>query len=293
MSAGDVKVTKAEFENALKTLPSEYQQYASGPGKRQFADEYLRMKMLAQMGMKNNLANDPDVQQQLALMRENLIANAQLQRIDKDIKLSDAELKAIYDANHNDYEQVKAKHILVAFKGSPAAPQGKPELTDEQAKAKAQELKNQIASGKATFEDLAKKESDDSGSGANGGDLGTFGRGQMVPEFDAAAFGAKPGEVVGPVRTQFGYHIIKVESHDYTPFENVKASIEKKEHQKRMQAQLDALKNAAKPVYNDVYFPAPPPPAADALTDGIRPAPAAAAAPVSKPKTDAKKNPKQ
>jgi parvulin-like peptidyl-prolyl isomerase len=292
MSAGEVKVTKAEFETALKTLPAEYQQYAAGPGKRQFADEYLRMKMLAQLGMKNNLQNDPDVQQQLGLMRENLIANAQLQRIDKGISLSDADLQSIYNTSKNDYEQVKAKHILIAFKGSPAAQQGRPELTDEQAKAKAQELKNEVAAGKATFEDLAKKNSDDTGSGANGGDLGTFGRGQMVPEFDAAVFAAKPGDVVGPVRTQFGYHIIKVESHDFTPFENVKAQIEKKEHQKRMQAQLDALKADAKPTLNEAYFPAAPP-APAASMDPSRPAPATAAKPATKPKSDAKKNPKQ
>jgi peptidyl-prolyl cis-trans isomerase C len=293
ISAGDVKVTRTEFENALKTLPAEAQQYYAGPAKRQLADEYLRMKLLAQLGLKNNLQNDPDVQQQLALMRENLVANAQLQRIEKSISLSDADLQSIYNANKSDYEQVKAKHILIAFKGSPAAQQGKPELTDEQAKAKAQEIKNQIAAGKLTFEDAAKKNSDDTGSGANGGDLGTFGRGQMVPEFEAAAFQAKPGDVIGPVRTQFGYHVIKVESHEFTPFENVKSTIEKKEHQKRMQAQLDALKAQANPVYNEAYFPPPPAPAAEASGDSAHGTPATAAAPVSKPKTDAKKNPKQ
>lgn len=284
ITAGNITVKQSEFESALKTLPAEYQQYAMGPGKKQFGEDYLRMKMLAQLGYKNGLDTDPAVQQQLALMKDNLVANAQLGKIDKSVTLSDADLQKIYNENKKDYEQVKARHILIAFKGSPAAQQGKPELTEEQAKAKAEAIKKQIEGG-AKFEDIAKKESDDTGSGANGGELGAFGHGQMVPEFEKAAFDAKVGDVIGPVRTQYGYHIIKVDSHEYTPFEGVKAAIEKKEHQKALQAKLDTMKDEAKPVFNDVYF-APPAPPAEA-------APAATATkPATQPKTEAKKNPK-
>jgi peptidyl-prolyl cis-trans isomerase C len=257
ITAGDIVIKQSEFESALKTLPAEYQSYAMGPGKKQFGEDYLRMKMLAQMGYKAGLQNDPAVQQQLALMKDNLVANAQLAQIEKSVTLSDAELQKMYDENKKDYEQVKAKHILIAFKGSPAAQPGKPELTEEQAKAKAEELKKQIAGG-AKFEDVAKKESDDTGSGANGGELGAFGHGQMVPEFETAAFAAKVGDVIGPIRTQYGYHLIRVESHDYTPFAGVKATLEKKEHQKALQAKLEALKAETKPVFNDTYFAAPP-----------------------------------
>jgi peptidyl-prolyl cis-trans isomerase C len=261
ISAGDCVIKQSEFESALKSLPPEYQQYAQGPGKKQFADDFLRMKMLAAEGMKNGLDKDADVQKQLSLMKENLVANAQLQKIDKSIKVSDEELKKVYDASLKDYEQVKASHILIAFKGSPAAQKDKPELTEEQAKAKAEELRKKIVGG-ADFAETAKKESDDTGSGARGGELGSFGRGQMVPEFETAAFSAKPGDVTPVVRTQFGYHIIKVEAHDYTPFEGVKASLEKKEHQKRLQDALDAMKDKNKPTYNEAYFAPPPAPEA-------------------------------
>lgn len=272
ITAGDIVIKQSEFESALKTLPAEYQSYAMGPGKKQFAEDYLRMKMLAQMGYKAGLQNDPAVQQQLALMKDNLVANAQLSQIDKSVTLSDEELQKIYDANKKDYEQVKARHILIAFKGSPAAQPGKPELTEEQAKAKAEDIKKQLAAG-AKFEDLAKKESDDTGSGANGGELGAFGHGQMVPEFETAAFAAKVGDVIGPVRTQYGYHVIKVDSHEYSPFASVKGTIEKKEHQKALQAKLDSMKSDAKPVFNESYFPPPPPPGA-APTESAAPAPA-------------------
>jgi peptidyl-prolyl cis-trans isomerase C len=263
IAAGDLTIRQSEFENALKTLPAEYQQYAMAAGKRQFAEDYLRMKMLASEGLKAGMDKDPEVVRQLALMKENLVANAQLQKIEKGITVSDEDLKKVYETKQKDYEQVTAKHILIAFKGSPAAQPSKPELTEEQAKAKATELRKQIAAG-ASFEELAKKESDDTGSGANGGDLGDFNHGQMVPEFEAAAFAAKVGEVTEPVRTQYGFHLIKVEKHGLTPFDQVKPFLEKTERQSKLQATLDAMKTSAKPTYNDAYFTPPPPPPQDA-----------------------------
>jgi peptidyl-prolyl cis-trans isomerase C len=261
IAAGGLSIRQSEFESALKSLPAEYQQYAQGPGKKQFAEDYLRMKMLSAEGLKNGLDKDPDVVSQLALMKENLVAQAQLARIEKSITVSDEELKKKYDENKGQYEQVKARHILIAFKGSPAAQEGKPELTEEQAKAKAEELQKKIAAG-ASFDELAKAESDDVGSGARGGDLGAFGRGQMVPEFEKAAFEAKAGEVTPVIRTQFGYHIIKVDEHNNTPFDQVKATLEKNERQAKMQARIEEMKTNAKVTFNDTYFGVDPAPAA-------------------------------
>lgn len=260
ISAGTLTITQSEFEGALKTLPAEYQQYAAGPGKKQFAEDYLRMKILAAQGAKAGLDKDADLLRQLDLMRENLIAQAQLKKIEKDIVITDEDLKLTYEAEKSQYEQVKARHILIAFKGSPAAQAGKPELTEEQAKAKAEDLRKKILTG-ASFEELAKAESDDVGSGANGGELGEFNRGQMVPEFEKAAFEAKPGTVAEPVRTQYGFHIIKVEEHGFTPLDQVKPTLEKQERQKRLQAALEKLKTAAQVTFNEAYFPPPPPPA--------------------------------
>jgi peptidyl-prolyl cis-trans isomerase C len=275
MSAGSVTVHKSEFEAALKTLPAEYQGMLSQPaGRKQFADDFLRMRLLASEGAKAGLQNDPEVVNQLNLMRENLVATAELKKIDSGITVSDAEIQKAYADNAKDYEQVKARHILIAPKGSPAAQAGK-DLTDEQAKAKAEDLRKQIAAG-ANFDELAKKESDDTGSGARGGDLGSFGHGQMVPEFEQAAFAAKVGDLTPVVKTQFGYHIIKVEAHENTPLDQVRPTIEKNLKQTKLHAALDAMKENAHPTFDDAYFA--PPPAAEA-------APATPAA----PKSDAKK----
>ncbi|HEY8713347.1 MAG TPA: peptidylprolyl isomerase [Thermoanaerobaculia bacterium] len=260
VAAGDVTIRQSEFENAIKTLPAEYQQFAQGAGKRQFAEDYLRMKMLASQGFKDNLQNEPEVTQQLALMRENLVANAELQKIEKGITLSDADLQKAYDANKKEYEKVTARHILIAFKGSPAAQPGKKELTEAEAKTKAEEIKKKLEGG-AKFEELAKADSDDKGSGARGGVLGSFGRGQMVEEFEKAAFAAKPGDLVGPVRTQYGYHVIKVDAHETTPFAQVKDTLEKAERQRRLKETLETMKKSSNATFNDAYFAPPPAPA--------------------------------
>ena len=94
---------------------------------------------------------------------------------------------------------VKAAHILINF-----------DKNKDSAKAETNRIIKEAKSGK-NFAELAAKYSKDPGSAANGGDLGFFGKGQMVPEFEAAAFGAKVGDVIGPVETSLGYHIIKVE----------------------------------------------------------------------------------
>jgi parvulin-like peptidyl-prolyl isomerase len=103
---------------------------------------------------------------------------------------------------------VSASHILISFKGAQGADQKKITRTKEQAKKLAEDLIKKLA--KEDFATLAKKNSDDPGSGSNGGDLGSFARGRMVKPFADAAFALQPGELSKtPVESQFGFHIIK------------------------------------------------------------------------------------
>jgi peptidyl-prolyl cis-trans isomerase C len=253
---GTQQVRKSELEQAMKSIPDEYQAYVAGPGKRAFAEDYLRMKMLSNEAVKNGLDKDADVRAQLQLMRDNTLASAQLERMQAGVKIADADLQKAYDARKNEMDQAKARHILIAFKGSRAAQEGKPELTEEQAKAKADDLRAKIVAG-ADFAELAKKESDDVGSGQRGGDLGAFGRGQMVPEFENAVFNAKAGEIVPVVRTQFGYHIIQVQERNARPLAEVREGLEKELTQARVQEMLDGMKKAANATFDETYF-APP-----------------------------------
>ena len=123
-------------------------------------------------------------------------------------QVSDAEIQAYYEGHLKQYtteETAKARHILIAV------PAGSTPAVDAAAKAKAEDLLKQIKAG-GDFAKLAAANSDDPGSKGTGGDLGTFGRGKMVPEFEKAVFSMQPGQTSDPVKTSFGYHLIQTEA---------------------------------------------------------------------------------
>jgi peptidyl-prolyl cis-trans isomerase D len=123
--------------------------------------------------------------------------------IQTSLTVDDAEVRAYYDDNTNEFnreEQVRARHILLSVG---------PDRTAAEARAELEDARQKLADG-ADFAELARQLSDDPGSRDRGGDLGLFGRGDMVAPFEAAAFGAEPGEIVGPVETDFGVHLIEV-----------------------------------------------------------------------------------
>jgi peptidyl-prolyl cis-trans isomerase D len=139
------------------------------------------------------------------------------------IQISDAELKKQYDANKQQYEvpnQVHVQHILFRTVGQPDA-------AVEEIRKKAEDVLKQAKKG-AKFDDLAKKYSEDPGSKEKGGDLGWIRQGQTVPEFEKTAFSLAPGQISDLVKTQYGFHIIKVlekQTAHTKPFEEVKDSI--------------------------------------------------------------------
>lgn len=126
-----------------------------------------------------------------------------METIGAQLSVSEAEIKAAYDSRKDRFQQPeerRASHILVASD----------KLGKDKAKAKAEQLLAEIRKTPAAFADLAKKNSDDPGSAAKGGDLGFFGRGMMVKSFEDSAFSLKEGEISGVVESDFGFHIIKV-----------------------------------------------------------------------------------
>lgn len=162
---------------------------------------------------------------------------------------SDAEARAFYDENLEKYfkkpESARASHILVGTDDKSSAEQRK------QAKEKAEALLKRVNAGE-DFAAIAKSDSTDPSS-SEGGDLGTFGRGQMVPAFEQATFALKPGEVSKVVETQFGYHIIKLtEKHAASTdkFEDVKGKIteflKQEMTQKAISEYVEVLRGKAK-----------------------------------------------
>ena len=175
------------------------------------------------------------------------------------LTVTEADAKKYYDENPKQFqtpEQVRASHILISTAATD--PNADPNQVKARAKQKAEELLKKVKEG-ADFATLAKENSS-CPSKAQGGDLGSFPRGQMVKPFEDAAFALKVGQVSDVVETQFGYHIIKVterQDPNQVPFEKNKAQIvEQLSQQKRMEAirkYIESLKQGAK-----VVFPSAP-----------------------------------
>ncbi len=126
-----------------------------------------------------------------------------METIGTQLKVSDAEIKAWFDGHKDRFQQPeerRASHILIASD----------KIGKDKAKARAEELLKEIRKNPAAFADLARKNSDDPGSAAKGGDLGFFGRGMMVKPFEDATYQLKEGEISGVVESDFGFHIIKL-----------------------------------------------------------------------------------
>jgi len=212
-------------------LPAQYQSLPDDVLLKGLVDQLVDQQLLAELESPSP-ASDP-LQVKLAIDNERrgelagLAANAAVADAVDDAKVQAAYQKQV--AAFKPAPEFNASHILV----------------DSEDKAKA--LKAQIDGG-AAFADVAKANSSD-GSAANGGDLGWFGLGQMVPEFDAAVVTLQVGQVSDPIKTQFGWHIIKLnDKRETTPpaLDTARPDIENQLRQEALQAKLDALRSAAK-----------------------------------------------
>ena len=156
------------------------------------------------------------------------------------LTVTDDEVRQYYDTNISQYQtpgQVRANHILLRVDD---------EDTEEEIVERAADLATQ-ARGGADFAELAREHSDDEGTAENGGDLGLFGRGRMVPEFEAAAFEMNEGDISDPVKSAFGYHVIQVteKQEEITqPFETVQTTIQNLLKQERASSRSTALSRA-------------------------------------------------
>jgi peptidyl-prolyl cis-trans isomerase C len=193
---GSTTITQADYDREFQALPDYARQlFADEQGKEKFLNEIINKEILYQEALKKGLDKTPDYQKKLEEFKKLTLVSGLFEKdIMSKAKVSDQEVKEYYEKNKQDFTpttQIKASHILVK--------------TEDEAKKVLESLKKG-----QKFGDIAKAVSIDSGSAKNGGDLGFFSKGQMVPEFEKAAASLNVGEISVPVKTQFGYHIIKV-----------------------------------------------------------------------------------
>jgi parvulin-like peptidyl-prolyl isomerase len=254
LTIGSLKVTKGEYETFINALPPQIQTEAKGPNKRKVAEQYAELRMMAEEARKRKIDQQAATKAQIAFQVDQMLAQMLFRDLQATVKVDDAAVAKYFDEHKSEYEEVKARHILVRFKDSRVPlREGQKELSDDEAKAKATELKKKLDAG-ADFAATAKAESDDTGTGAQGGDLGQFGRGQMVPEFDTAAFAQPIGKVGDPVRSAFGYHLIKVDERKSKSLADMKEQIEKQLRPELAKAEVEAIKKTNSIGVDEGYF---------------------------------------
>jgi peptidyl-prolyl cis-trans isomerase C len=262
ITIGTETISAREFEQFIQALPDQYKAAAQGPMKRQLAEQFAQVKVMAREARRRGLDKDPSVRSQIEFQSENLLAGALFRQMQNEGTPDEAMLRKSYDERKGEFERAQARHILIRFKGSPVpVREGKTELSEEEALAKANDIRKKLAAGE-DFAKLAKDESDDVGSGVNGGDLGLFGRNQMVKEFEQSAFSLPIGQVSEPVKTQFGYHIIRVDKREAQTFDQARPQLEQRLRPEAARSAADKLKNDAAIKLSDTYFGPAQPPAA-------------------------------
>ena len=224
LQVGDDKLTAGEFEAMIADLPAQQQSFVRSEGKREFAEYLVRTKLLANEAERRKLQDSPKFKRQMDFIRQQVLASSLVADVQE--KVDDAAIKKYFDEHRADLERVAARHILIRTPDSRVPPKpGEKDPGDdpaakakaeEAAKAKADEIYKKLKAG-ADFATLAREESYDTGSGRQGGDLGSFGHGKMIPEFEQTAFKLKEGEISPPIKTQFGWHIIQVTGKFDTP----------------------------------------------------------------------------
>ena len=227
-------ITDSDFYKEQETLPPYLKPMTETPeGKREMLDTMVVRELIMQQAKKDGIDASPEVAAKLEDLKKRVIVEAYLKKkVEESANISDADLQAFYDKNKDKFQtgaQIRASHILVK---------------DE---AQAKDIEKQLKGG-ASFEELAKKHSID-GAAPKGGDLGWFGKGAMLPEFEKVAFGLKEGEISGIVKTQFGYHLVKQTGNRPAgprSFEEVKEEIKAAMVPERQQETFKKLKEELK-----------------------------------------------
>lgn len=189
------ELTEKDINRTLLRFPQETQEhYKTEEGKKQFLDQMINFELIYAHALDSDMKKDPDYIEQVELIEKDVLIQIGVKNIMSSVDTTEEEIKKYYEDNSEMFksdETASAKHILV----------------DDLEQMK--EIKLEITNG-MSFEEAATKYSK-CPSSAQGGSLGSFSRGKMVPEFEDAAFKLQVGEISEPVKTQFGYHLIQLD----------------------------------------------------------------------------------
>jgi len=232
VTVNDTKISQQMVDTFLQAVTGKPAAEATEEQREQLLDQLIAMTLAAQAAEKEGAAKDPEVQARLDLIRTQIMAEAASDKYTKAHPVSDDEVKAEYDEQVAKMpKEYKARHILVEKKET------------------AESLIRDLEAG-GDFAKLAKTESKDPGSAANGGDLGWFSAQSMVKPFSDALATLEKGAITKtPVQTEYGFHVIQLEDTRFPQapaFDDVKEQVKMLAQRKKLQAYLDELRKTAK-----------------------------------------------
>lgn len=223
IEASGLVITKGDFEQMLAADPRFPLAMSQPAAKFALGTDFGKAFALEAEARNRKLDQLASIQLKIRNYTTQLLANELLISARNGYLKNDAALTTLYEKNKDTYAEPRVRQILVRMQGSQVALRaGKPDLSPEQARAKAESLLAKLNKG-ADFAKLAKAESDDLGSLNNGGDIGFVPKGSTNATFENAAFSLPPGTLSGVIKTEYGYHIIRVEERRPMTFNAVKA----------------------------------------------------------------------
>jgi len=257
LRVGDIQFTAAQFDALAELLGEPYRSVAKSGGRKDFADQIAKVLVLAEEARRRKLDQTQDFRLQSRYRDNEWLAVLAQNAINDSIPIDEPALREYYEAHKAEYARLHARHILVRFEGSPAQLKaGAKDLTDAEALAKVLDISKRIKAGE-DFAKVAAAESDDASSALNFGDLGWFGRGQVAPSIEEAAFRLEDGQISQPVKTPLGYHLIQVVGRDFKSFDEVKGDIALKSRPEKLQQTIDELEKSVPIDYNPAFFGSP------------------------------------
>jgi len=259
------KVTYGEVETYLRSLPADMQQKAMH-NRKEFIRQYALMLRLNELADKAKLDQKPPYSEYLQNARRQILTQAQMSEVYDNFPVTVQQEQKYYDENKARFEKVTLKVIYIPFSLSSTAADGKVHLTEDEAKAKAEQLVTEIKGG-ADFVKLVRENSEDKTSKAKDGDFGTFSRGDKIPDaIRSVIFALKAGEVSAPVRQPNGYYIFRAESFSQKAFSEVTAEIVTELKNARFREWMESTTKSIDIKYDDQQFFADP--AAPAAAQG-------------------------
>lgn len=241
-------ITLEEFNRELDKIPTNMKMLvASESGKKNYLDRLIVKKLLLKEASKEKIEKQKDFEERLSDLREQLIIESLLKKkIAAESTQTNEDLKQYYEKNKERFKrerEINTRHILLK--------------TEEEAK----QVLNRLANGE-NFVELAREYSIDPNAKSTGGEIGFHPKGSLLPEYEAEAFKLnKIGQVSGIVKTQFGYHIIRLEGvrpPSYVPFDEVKDFIRQQISQEKqkeiIEKYIEDLKKSAKITINDALL---------------------------------------